>query len=84
MGKQWDKGNYCDIIPDVIFGVDLKDCCYCHDVHYWKKDITRKEADEKVRECMIYKFTKKKLKWFGFPFAWLCYGVLRIGGWIKW
>ena len=84
MGKQWAKGNYCDIIPDVLFGVDLSNCCYDHDVDYWKKPISRKLADLRLKICILYKFKEQGKYKLGRVVSSIIYFVLRIGGWIKW
>ena len=84
MGKQWDKGNYCDIIPDVLFGVDLSKCCYNHDVDYWKKPISRKEADRRLKLCMQRTFNRAEKFKLARIIPNIIYGFLRIGGWIKW
>lgn len=84
MGKRWAKGNYCDLIPDKLFGVYLGDCCYNHDVNYWKKPITRKLADLRLKRCIFFKFceqAKRKLGWF---ISDAIYIFLRIFGWIRW
>jgi hypothetical protein len=76
MGKGWAKNNYCDIIPDVFLGVNLKQACYEHDLHYWHKDVSRKEADIQFRINIIS---------LGIPttIAWIMYFFLRAFGWIK-
>ena len=84
MGKQWAKGNYCDIIPDILFGVDLTDCCYDHDINYWKKPICRKMADIRLRQCILNKFRAEGKGNLGRIISKVIYFVLRIGGWIKW
>ena len=84
MGKQWDKGNYCDIIPDILFGVNLKDCCYKHDVNYWKKPIKRKLADLRLKICIKRKFREKGKFRIGDTTAEIIYITLRLFGWIKW
>ena len=84
MGKQWAKGNYCDVIPDTLFGVCLKDCCYKHDVYYWKHNVTRKEADLMLRECVFSKFTKKNKRFLGLIVGKTIYFFIRLLGWIKW
>lgn len=84
MGKGWDKGNYCDIIPDVLFGVDLKDCCFEHDMDYWKKPVSRKYADFKLRLCIYKRFHEQGKARLGKYVSKIIYYVLRIGGWIKW
>jgi len=84
MGKQWAKGNYCDIIPDVLFGVNLKDCCYDHDIDYWKKPISRKMADLRLKACVLDKYLNVGKYKLGRVISSIIYICLRIGGWIKW
>ena len=84
MGKRWENNNYCDIIPDVLFGVDLSNCCYNHDMAYWKKPITRKAADLRLKLCMqrMYRMSGKQ-KLGNFVSNIIYYG-LRLLGWIRW
>ena len=84
MGKRWDRGDYCDIIPDVFFGVDLTNCCYKHDMDYWKKPISRKEADLRLRRCITEKYKKAGKIKTAQIIPPILYFVLRIGGWIRW
>jgi len=84
MGKQWDRNNYCDIIPDVLFGVDLSKCCYKHDVAYWKKPITRKQADYRLKLCFERKYKEAGKYILAKIVPFIAYYILRIGGWIKW
>ena len=84
MGKQWAKGNYCDIIPDVLLGVNLKDCCFEHDVNYWTKPISRKMADIRLMLCIKQKFREAGKYKIGNIISKIIYFFLRIGGWIKW
>ena len=84
MGKRWAKGNYCDLIPDVLFGVDLKDCCYQHDLNYWKKPISRKEADVMLRQCVYTKYCLAGKYKTGMWVAYLMYYFLRAFGWLRW
>lgn len=39
----------CTAVPDFDFG---SDCCGEHDYHYQDKNITRAEADKRLRECI--------------------------------
>lgn len=84
MGKQWDKGNYCDIIPDILFGIDLSRCCYTHDVYYWKKPISRKLADLRLKRCIYYKYINAGKPFLAKTVPIIIYSVLRICGWVKW
>lgn len=84
MGKRWAKGNYCDLIPDVLFGVRLSKCCYNHDIDYWKKPITRLMADERLRICVRNKYRLAGKAKIGNPTSDLIYYFLRLFGWIRW
>ncbi|MCK5624947.1 hypothetical protein KAI04_03845 [Candidatus Pacearchaeota archaeon] len=84
MGKQWKKNNYCDIIPDILFGVDLTKCCYNHDVDYWKKPICRKEADQRLKRCFLNKYKNAGKYKLGKIISNIIYICLRLFGWIKW
>jgi hypothetical protein len=39
----------CSAVPDFNFGAD---CCGEHDFHYQDKNISRAEADKRLRECI--------------------------------
>ncbi len=39
----------CTGVPDFDFG---QDCCGEHDFHYQDNDITRAEADRRLRKCI--------------------------------
>ena len=80
MGKRWDRGDYCDIIPDTIFGVCLKGCCYEHDLSYWKHDKTRKQADKHLKNCVIWEFSKKKKRFLGLIIGNTMYFFVRLLG----
>ena len=47
--KRGYKYDGCTSAPDFNFGYD---CCGEHDFHYQATDITRKEADRLLRECI--------------------------------
>ncbi len=42
--------DYCSCSPDIIFGVDIGECCRLHDQHYHMKGISKEEADIQFRE----------------------------------
>ena len=84
MGKGWENDNYCDIIPDILFGVNLKDCCYTHDIDYWKKPITRKAADIRLKMCFRRKYRDAGKLILARIIPNIIYFYLRIFGWIKW
>ena len=39
----------CTAVPDFDFGAD---CCGEHDFHYQDNDISRAEADKRLRQCI--------------------------------
>ena len=84
MGKGWDNDNYCDIIPDILFGVNLKNCCYKHDIDYWKKPITRAEADRRLRRCFKRRYIEANKFKLAKIIPTIIYYFLRVFGWIKW
>lgn len=47
--KRGVKYDGCTAVPDLDFGAD---CCNEHDAHYQLADITRAEADAKLRRCL--------------------------------
>lgn len=72
--EQWDivkkgwavgvKYDGCTGVPDFDFGAD---CCGEHDYHYQVGDISRFEADRKLRECLRAKgyFVLPWIYWLG-------------------
>jgi hypothetical protein len=38
----------CTMSPDF----DFRDCCVRHDLDYWRGDVTRAEADRRLRQCI--------------------------------
>ena len=88
MGKRWARGQFCDLIPtrfqDKIFGVCLRESCKTHDIHYWKKDISRFKADNQWFKDAIWQFTIDRKRTLGFFICVPAYLLLRIGGWIRW
>jgi hypothetical protein len=61
--KKGVKYDGCTAVPDFDFGAD---CCGEHDYHYQLGDVTRAEADRKLRECL------RKKGYFLLPWAyWL-------------
>jgi hypothetical protein len=64
------KYDGCTGVPDFDFGAD---CCGEHDYHYQIGDVSRAEADKRLRQCL------RKKGYFVLPWAyWL--GV-RLLGW---
>lgn len=58
----------CTAVPDFDFGAD---CCGEHDYHYQLGDVSRAEADKRLRQCIIKK---------GYPgLAWAFWIGVRFG-----
>lgn len=67
------KYDGCTAVPDFDFGAD---CCGEHDYHYQIGDITRAEADKRLRECI------KKKGYSGLAWAyWLGVRLFAGGVW---
>jgi hypothetical protein len=67
------KYDGCTAVPDFDFGAD---CCGEHDTHYQLGDISRAEADRRLRECI------KKKGYTGLAWAyWLGVRVFAGGVW---
>jgi len=47
--KKGFKYDGCTAVPDFDFGYD---CCGEHDYHYQALDVTRAEADKRLRQCI--------------------------------
>jgi hypothetical protein len=47
--KKGYKYDGCTASPDLNFG---SDCCGEHDYHYQDTDVSRAEADKRLRECI--------------------------------
>lgn len=62
--KQGVKYDGCTGVPDFDFGAD---CCGEHDYHYQTGDISRAEADKRLRECLRRKgyFVLPWVYWLG-------------------
>jgi hypothetical protein len=64
------KKDHCSFVPDGEWG----SCCKNHDIDYKNKIISRKEADNRMKDC---------IKNTGHPFiAQLYYIGVRLFGWI--
>jgi hypothetical protein len=64
------KYDGCTAVPDFDFGYD---CCGEHDYHYQEGDVSRAEADKRLRQCI------RKKGYFLLPWAyWL--GVRMFAG----
>jgi hypothetical protein len=64
--KKGVKYDGCTGVPDFDFG---KDCCGEHDYHYQIGDVSRAEADRRLRDCL------RKKGYFILP--WLYYLGVR-------
>lgn len=62
------KFDGCTNAPDL----NAADCCAEHDYHYQDLDLTRAQADKKLRKCM------QKKGWIILP--WIYWGAVRIFG----
>lgn len=77
----------CSLFPDAnaITHADWCDCCFDHDVAYWKggTETERESADQALRDCVLLKTQDKVL-------AKMMYEGVRIGGspyfynWYRW
>lgn len=58
------KYDGCTAVPDFNFGAD---CCGEHDFHYQANDVTRAEADKRLRQCIQKKgyLVLPWVYWFG-------------------
>jgi hypothetical protein len=68
--KRGVKYDGCTGVPDFDFGAD---CCGEHDYHYQLSDISRAEADRRLRECL------RKKGYFVLP--WVYWFGVRVFGW---
>lgn len=74
------KMNGCTLAPDFDFGAI---CCNVHDVRYELQDVTRKEADWEMREC-IRSYVGPDGKTNYALVANVYYAFVRAFGWIWW
>lgn len=85
MGKQWEKNNYCTFGPDILFGVNMKKFCYEHDLDYSKqRDISRLNADRKLRDSIYKEFKSKNKKIKGYFVSRTYFLLSRIFGIFYW
>lgn len=63
----------CTAVPDFDFGAD---CCAEHDMYYQSQEITRKEADKRLRQCI------QKKGYVVLP--WIYWAGVRCLGWYYW
>jgi hypothetical protein len=69
------KYDGCTAVPDFDFGAD---CCGEHDAHYQLGDLSRREADRRLRDCI------RKKGYFALPWAyWLGVRLFAGGVWKK-
>lgn len=65
--------SYCTFLPP---NTKFEPCCKLHDEEYWFGEITRKESDKRLRECVAAK---------GHPiFAWFVWAAVRVFGHWHW
>lgn len=79
--------NYCTIAPDQLFGISFKYECYLHDRQYRNEvtnRLTRKQADENLRDGIFRKFVKAGYEKLGFIVAECYYFGCRMLGWYTW
>lgn len=82
---KYDKTkDYCTLSPDKLLGVNHNYACYCHDVRYYKKDTTRKVADQRLRDRMYNIYKKAELQYIGWLISRIYYIGVRLFGWIIW
>ena len=70
------KSDGCTAAPDLFW----KDCCKEHDFYYrYPKEtqVSRAEADKRLRECM-------RVKGSGPIIAWIYWAAVRSFGWKFW
>ena len=68
------------LIPDVVFGVDISECCKNHDIS-WEKRGANKSGDVAFRDEIEDKFyIAGKPDWLGFCVAWWYFIGVRFGG----
>jgi hypothetical protein len=85
--KSGFKHDGCSFVPDWGFG---ETCCGEHDSHYWQQTVSRREADRRMRDCILKVASQEKERGnriieFGFRgIAWTYWSGVRIGGWFFW
>lgn len=67
-GKAFFTNDGCSSVPDFNFRL----CCMEHDYYYHTKEISRKEADRRLRECI------REHGWIFLP--WLYWLGVRVAG----
>lgn len=79
--KKGVRHDGCTGVPDGNFAL----CCAEHDTHYQLRDISRAEADERLRLCMLKKGIPSKIGPFAYNSNWLAstayYVGVRVLGW---
>jgi len=75
----------CTAVPDFDFGYD---CCGEHDTYYQSKEISRAEADERLRLCILKKGLPQEILGVKYNSNWLLAGAyyvgVRLAGWFFW
>ena len=81
------KSDGCSLFPDssLITNQDWCECCYKHDLAYWKggTEAERLDADKELKRCILQKTESKEL-------AELMFQGVRLGGspyfynWYRW
>jgi hypothetical protein len=66
----------CTAVPDFDFGYD---CCGEHDYHYQARDISRAEADEKLRKCILAKGIPSSILGIPYNSSWFLAGAYYLG-----
>jgi hypothetical protein len=81
-----NRWNYCTMAPDKLFGVQLNCCCKQHDIDYATngKITSRKEADKRIRNCIITQFIKAKKIKLGYVIGYVYWLFCRIFGYFYW
>lgn len=83
--KKGVKYDGCTAVPDFDFGYD---CCGEHDAHYQLQDITRAEADRRLRDCILKKGIPGKILCFSYNSNWFLatsYFIgVRLAGFFFW
>lgn len=70
--KKGVRYDGCTGVPDFGFGTT---CCGEHDAHYQLSDISRAEADSRLRRCM------QKAGMVGYGLSWVYWLGVRALGW---
>lgn len=74
--KKGVKYDGCTAVPDFDFGYD---CCGEHDAHYQLKDVSRAEADERLRKCILKKGIPSSILGIPYNSNWILAGGYYLG-----